>query len=180
MKSTLRRLLIIALAALTAATMLIASGCSDNGGKSSDSSADSSVSETEKPKAENNGDYDKVKYEEDDGELVITGVKDKKLTTLTVPSAIGGKTVKAIGEAAFAGNKKLKKVTISDGGSGEPGVNSVGGYVPSVLAKTIETMKEVTGLDLVDVMRSETYDAKVNRNITVSGVDAGTVKDIIE
>ena len=41
-------------------------------------------------------------------------------------------------------------------------------------------MKEVTGLDLVDVMRSETYDAKVNRNITVSGVDAGTVKDIIE
>ena len=41
-------------------------------------------------------------------------------------------------------------------------------------------MKEVTGLDIVDIMRAETYDAKVNRNITVSGVDADTVKNIIE
>ena len=76
--------------------------------------------------------------------------------------------------------ESIDKVTIIDGGSGGPGVSSVGGYVPSVLARTIETMKEVTGLDLVEVMKAETYDAKVNRNISVSGVDPETVKNIIE
>ena len=46
----------------------------------------------------------------------------------------------------------------------------MGGYVPNVLAKTIESVKEVTGLDLVEVMKAQTYDAKVNRNINVSGL----------
>ena len=58
----------------------------------------------------------------------------------------------------------------------------MGCYVPSVLARTIETMKEVTGLALVDVMRAETYEAKVNRNITVSNAQeaAEAVKSVIE
>ena len=65
----------------------------------------------------------------------------------------------------------IDKVTIIDGGSGESGVSSMGNYVPSVLAKTMESVKEITGLDLVEVMRAETYDAKVNHNINVSGID---------
>ena len=91
--------------------------------------------------------------------------------------------VNALPEMAAAIARPLEsidKVTIIDGGGGEPGVNSVGGYVPSVLARTIETMKEVTGLDLVEVMKAETYDAKVNRNVTVSGLDAETVRNIVE
>jgi flotillin len=52
----------------------------------------------------------------------------------------------------------------------------MGSFVPSVLARTIETMKEVTGLDLVDVMKASTYDAKVNRNVTVQGDPQGAVK----
>ena len=35
----------------------------------------------------------------------------------------------------------------------------------------MESVKEITGLDLVDVMRAETYDAKVNHNINVTGLD---------
>ena len=31
-------------------------------------------------------------------------------------------------------------------------------------------MKEVTGVDLGEIMRADTYDAKVNRNIHVDGV----------
>ena len=91
--------------------------------------------------------------------------------------------VNALPEMAAAIAKPLEnidKVTIIDSGSGDPGVNSVGGYVPGVLAKTIETMKEVTGLDIVDIMRAETYDAKVNRNINVSGIGAETVREIAE
>ena len=56
------------------------------------------------------------------------------------------------------------------------GVGNVGGYVPAVLAQTIETVKEVTGLDIVDIMKANTYDAKVNKNINVSGVPEELVK----
>ena len=82
--------------------------------------------------------------------------------------------VNALPEMAGAIAKPLEnvdKITIIDGGgSGESGVSSMGSYVPGVLARTIETMKEVTGLDLVDIMRAETYEAKVNRNVNVTGV----------
>ena len=91
--------------------------------------------------------------------------------------------VKALPEMALAIAKPLEsidKVTIIDGAGGGSGVDSVGGYVPSVLARTIETMKEVTGLDLVEVMKAETYDAKVNRNITVNGEAAETIKAALE
>ena len=61
---------------------------------------------------------------------------------------------------------------ISGAGDGGTGVDTMGTYVPSVLARTLATMKEVTGLDLVEVMKAETYDAKVNRNVNVSGIGA--------
>ena len=72
----------------------------------------------------------------------------------------------------------IEKVTIIDGGSGSAengnGVSAVGTYVPSVLMKTIETVKELTGLDIVDVMKANTYDAKVNRNININGAGPDT------
>ena len=87
--------------------------------------------------------------------------------------------VKALPEMAASIAKPLEsidKVTIIDGGHGGSGVDTMGSFVPSVLARTIETMKEVTGLDLVDVMKASTYDAKVNRNVTVQGDPQGAVK----
>jgi flotillin len=47
----------------------------------------------------------------------------------------------------------------------------MGSYVPSVLAQTIESVKETTGIDIREIMRANTYDAKVNKNITVSGLE---------
>ena len=91
--------------------------------------------------------------------------------------------VKALPEMAASIAKPLEsidKVTIIDGGHGKSGVDSMGGFVPSVLARTIETMKEVTGLDLVDVMKAETYDAKVNRNLTVQGDAKAAVETVLE
>ena len=91
--------------------------------------------------------------------------------------------VKALPEMAGAIAKPLEnidRITIIDGGAGEGGngVSSAGTYVPNVLAKTIETVKEVTGLDLVEVMKAGTYDAKVNRNINISGLD-GTAAEAL-
>ncbi len=91
--------------------------------------------------------------------------------------------VKALPEMAASIAKPLEsidKVTIIDGGRGGNGVDTMGSYVPSVLARTIETMKEVTGLDLVDIMKAETYDAKVNRNVTVQGDPKGAVDTVLD
>ena len=87
--------------------------------------------------------------------------------------------VKALPEMAGAIAKPLEnidKVTIIDSGNGECGVGSVGSYVPNVLAKTMETVKEVTGLDIVDIMKANTYDAKVTKNINVTGLNSEEAK----
>lgn len=70
----------------------------------------------------------------------------------------------------------IDKVTIigGDGGSGN-GVEQVAGNVPVVMAKVFESMKEATGIDLAQLVNAESYDAKVNRNINVTGVDAVNV-----
>lgn len=70
----------------------------------------------------------------------------------------------------------IDKVTIigGDGGSGN-GVEQVASNVPLVMAKVFESMKEATGIDLSQIVNAESYDAKVNRNINVSGVDSVNV-----
>ncbi len=90
--------------------------------------------------------------------------------------------VKALPEMAHAIAKPLEtidKVTIIDSGSGNSGVSSMGDYVPSVLAKTIETVKETTGLDITEIMKANTYDAQVNRNINITGLDEETKKNVV-
>lgn len=72
----------------------------------------------------------------------------------------------------------IDKVTIIDGNGGGngSGVGSMGSYVPQVLAQTIESVKETTGIDIAEIMRANTYDAKVNKNINVSGLEGVSVQ----
>ena len=69
--------------------------------------------------------------------------------------------------------QSIDKVTIIDStdSSNGSGVGQMGGYVPSVLAKKIESIKETTGFDITDVMKANTIQAKTDRNISVDGVD---------
>lgn len=62
----------------------------------------------------------------------------------------------------------IDKVTIIDGGDGKSGVSEIGGYVPAVLAKTFESMKETIGFDPVEVMKANTYDAVTTTNLNLS------------
>ena len=64
------------------------------------------------------------------------------------------------------------KITIIGGDGGSNGVDQVAGNVPAVMAKLFESMKEATGIDLADIVKADTYDAKVNRNVNVSGIDS--------
>ena len=85
--------------------------------------------------------------------------------------------IKAKGEAEAASIRaqalaeplsQIDKITIIGGGSEDNGIGSVAGNVPVVMAKLFESMKEATGVDLSEIMRADTYDAKVNRNIQIS------------
>lgn len=77
---------------------------------------------------------------------------------------------KAQAEAIAKPLESIDKVTIIDGGSGENGVGTFSGNVPSVLAKTIESIKETTGFDLTEVMKANTYDAKTTKNVNFTGL----------
>ena len=69
---------------------------------------------------------------------------------------------------------KIDKITIIGGGESD-GVGSVAGNVPVVMAKLFESMKATTGIDLSDVVKADTYDAKVNRNISINGIQAPVI-----
>ena len=76
--------------------------------------------------------------------------------------------------------ESIDKVTIIDGGNNSSGVSNMGGYVPSVLAKTMESVKEATGIDIGEIMKANTYDAKVTRNLNLTGLDNKEKPDILE
>lgn len=54
-------------------------------------------------------------------------------------------------------------------GSGSQGVSDISGNVPIVMAQVMETVKEATGVDLQDIIHANTYDAKVNRKVEITG-----------
>jgi len=63
----------------------------------------------------------------------------------------------------------IDKITIIDSGNGDSGVSQMGSYVPSILAKTMETVKETTGFDMIDAMKANTIQAQTDRNIHLDG-----------
>lgn len=66
---------------------------------------------------------------------------------------------------------QIDKITIIGGGEGSNGVDQVASNVPVVMAKVFEAMKQATGIDMANIINADSYDAKVNRNINVTGVD---------
>jgi len=67
---------------------------------------------------------------------------------------------------------RIESIKIIGGGAadGGDGVASVAGSVPVVMAKLFDSLKETTGVDLAEIMRADTYDAKVTRNVNFTGI----------
>lgn len=84
--------------------------------------------------------------------------------------------------------QQIDKITIIGGGEGgSNGIDQVAGNVPVVMAKVFESMKQATGIDLANIINADSYDAKVNRNINVTGLEGATivadkdaVKEVVE
>ncbi len=70
---------------------------------------------------------------------------------------------------------QIEKITIIGGGDSSNGVKQVADNVPVVMAKVFESMKEATGIDMAQIINADTYDAQVNRNIQLSGLDGVSV-----
>ena len=65
---------------------------------------------------------------------------------------------------------QIDKITIIGGGNdSDNGVGSIAGNVPVVMARLFESMKETTGVDLAEIIKADTYDAKVSRNVNLTG-----------
>ncbi|MBR2223201.1 MAG: flotillin family protein [Christensenellaceae bacterium] len=73
---------------------------------------------------------------------------------------------------------QIDKITIIGGDAS--GVESVSSNVPAVMAKLFESMKETVGIDLAEIVKAGTYDAKVNRNIAISSHDGVTNADAVD
>jgi len=65
---------------------------------------------------------------------------------------------------------RIGDITIIGGGNTN-GVEAVADNVPLVMTKLFKTMKEATGVDFAEILRADTYDAKVTRNINVTGLE---------
>lgn len=77
---------------------------------------------------------------------------------------VAGKIAEPLGQ--------IDKITIIGGGK-DGTVDSVAGNVPVVMAKVFESVKEATGVDLTEIMKADTYDAKVTRNVNLTGIPGG-------
>lgn len=67
---------------------------------------------------------------------------------------------------------QIDKITVIGSGNDSSSIDSVAGNVPGVMTKLFESMKETTGIDLGEIVRANTYDAKVTRNVNFSGIPA--------
>ncbi len=57
------------------------------------------------------------------------------------------------------------------GGNGGSGADQISGNVPIVMQQVFDTMSEATGVNFADILKAQTYDAKVNKNVNVTGLD---------
>lgn len=64
----------------------------------------------------------------------------------------------------------IDKVSIFGGDAS--GVTGVTGNVPVLMAQTFQTIKEATGVDLGEIVRANSLEAKTNRNVNITGLDS--------
>ena len=105
----------------------------------------------------------------------IRAVGEAEASAIQAKAAVAEMMIKVLPDIAAKVAEPLgqiDKITIIGGGEGGNGVDQVAGNVPVVMAKVFESMKEATGIDLADIINAESYDAQVNRNINVSGLDS--------
>ena len=65
----------------------------------------------------------------------------------------------------------IDKINIYGTGANEAGASQISGNMPVIMKQVFDTMSEATGVDFAEIMKANTYDAKVNRNIHLDSSD---------
>ena len=64
----------------------------------------------------------------------------------------------------------IDKVNIYGGGEGGSGIGQVSGSGATVMQQVFDTMSEAPGVEFREILKAQTYDAKVTRNLNVTGL----------
>ena len=64
----------------------------------------------------------------------------------------------------------IDSINIYGTGDGNSGATQISGNMPIVMKQVFDTMSQATGVDLSEIIRANTYDAKVTRNVNVTGM----------
>ena len=68
---------------------------------------------------------------------------------------------------------QIDSINIYGTGDGSGGASQISGTMPVVMKQVFDTMSQATGVDLSEIIKANTYDAKVTRNVNVSGIPEG-------
>ncbi|MBQ4307628.1 MAG: flotillin family protein [Lachnospiraceae bacterium] len=71
---------------------------------------------------------------------------------------------------------KINIYSTGEAGTEGSGASQISANMPIVMRQVFDTMSEATGVDFTEIMRANTYDAKVNRKVDLTGAEI-TVKD---
>ncbi|MCR5178584.1 MAG: flotillin family protein [Lachnospiraceae bacterium] len=72
---------------------------------------------------------------------------------------------------------QIDKINIYGTGDGANGASQISGNLPVVMKQVFDTMSEATGVDFTEIMRANTYDAKVNRKVDLTGAEVKVTKE---
>ncbi len=91
-------------------------------------------------------------------------------------AAMADKLIEKLPELARAVAEPLSQ--ISDIKIYGGGIDSVSDNVPTVLAKVFDTIQSSVGIDMKNIVMSDSLDAKTNKNINITGMDKDILSDL--
>ena len=76
---------------------------------------------------------------------------------------------------------RIEKIIVMDGGNDSNGAVTVAKTVSSTMATVMDSVKEMTGFDLSETMKAHTYDAQVNKHVSLdmNANEAHVIPDVM-
>ena len=101
-----------------------------------------------------------------------------KVAVIDMLTKMNEKVLPQVAENIAKPMSTIKDVKIYGTTGGE--VSGISANVPSVMKQTFDVVKDVTGVDMADIMKSNAIQAKTDRNINVTGDDDINVGAVVK
>ena len=74
----------------------------------------------------------------------------------------------------------IKEVKVFSGGGAEGGIASISGNVPVAIKQAFDVIQAATGVDMSDIVKAGSIQAKTNRNINIEGKAGELVEEVLD